>query len=160
MNQLLYDVYQHQAWADDQHWLAFESHPSALDDEAIRKRLQHIYQAQRAFLLVCRKQVLDRRLLVEVPDMHKLKTLIEENHKEAIEFVKNISDEQLKEIVNIPWFKDPPPSITVEQALMQAAMHSHYHRAQNATRLRELGGSPPLTDLIIWYSKGSPKTQY
>jgi hypothetical protein len=24
----------------------------------------------------------------------------------------------------------------LEQALLQAAMHSHYHRAQNATRLR------------------------
>jgi hypothetical protein len=102
MNQLLYDIYQHQTWADDQHWLAFESHPSALDDEAIRKRLQHIYQAQRAFLLICQKKVVDRRLLVEIQDIAVLKKNIEDNHKEAIEFVKNISDEQLKETANIP----------------------------------------------------------
>ena len=107
MNQLLYDIYQYQVWADDQHWKMYNASPYILDDEKIRKRVQHIYQTQRAFLLVCRKQVLGRRLLVE-----------------------------------------------------QAAMHGHYHRGQNATGLRELGGSPPLTDLTIWYSKGSPKTQY
>jgi hypothetical protein len=32
--------------------------------------------------------------------------------------------------------------VTVTEALTQCAMHSHYHRAQNATRLRELGGGP------------------
>jgi uncharacterized damage-inducible protein DinB len=35
-------------------------------------------------------------------------------------------------------------------------MHSHHHRGQNATRLRELGGVPPSTDLIVWYWKGKP----
>src|SRR5574339_581065 len=30
-------------------------------------------------------------------------------------------------------------------------------RAQNATRLRELGGAPPLTDLIVWWWKGRPE---
>ena len=35
-------------------------------------------------------------------------------------------------------------------------MHSHYHRGQNATRLRELGAEPPGTDLIVWYWKSRP----
>jgi uncharacterized damage-inducible protein DinB len=35
-------------------------------------------------------------------------------------------------------------------------MHSQHHRGQNATRLRELGGEPPMTDLIVWYWKGRP----
>jgi uncharacterized damage-inducible protein DinB len=124
-----------------------------LEDEKIRKRLHHIYQAQRAFLLICKKQPFDRSLLIEITDMNKLKSLAEENHKEAIEFVKNISDEQLKEIVNIPWFKNPLLNITVEQALMQAAMHSQHHRGQNATCLRELGIEPPTTDYIAWLWK-------
>jgi uncharacterized damage-inducible protein DinB len=36
-------------------------------------------------------------------------------------------------------------------------MHSHYHRGQNATRLRELGGTPPTTDYIVWLWKGRPQ---
>jgi uncharacterized damage-inducible protein DinB len=39
-------------------------------------------------------------------------------------------------------------------------MHSHYHRGQNATRLRELGGEPPPTDLIVWYWKGRPAPEW
>jgi uncharacterized damage-inducible protein DinB len=44
--------------------------------------------------------------------------------------------------------------LTVTEALTQCAMHSHYHRGQNATRLRELGGEPPATDLSVWYWRG------
>jgi uncharacterized damage-inducible protein DinB len=29
-------------------------------------------------------------------------------------------------------------------------MHSHGHRAQCATRLRLLGGTPPAMDFILW----------
>jgi uncharacterized damage-inducible protein DinB len=43
---------------------------------------------------------------------------------------------------------------------MQAAMHSHYHRGQNATRLRELGGVPPATDFIMWVRNGQPNARW
>jgi hypothetical protein len=33
---------------------------------------------------------------------------------------------------------------------------SLYHRGQNATRLRELGGDHPTTALIVWHWKGRP----
>ena len=46
--------------------------------------------------------------------------------------------------------------ITVAEALTQAAMHSQWHRGQNAVRLRELGVEPPPVDLIVWYWKGRP----
>jgi uncharacterized damage-inducible protein DinB len=71
--------------------------------------------------------------------------------------VSSLSPTRLAEKVTIVWFNDPPLSITIAEALTQAAMHSHYHRGQNATRLRELGGSPPTTDYIVWLWKGRPK---
>jgi len=67
------------------------------------------------------------------------------------------SDERLAVSIAIPWFTDPPLSLTVAEALTQAAMHTHYHRGQNATRLRELGGEPPMTDYIYWLWKGRPE---
>lgn len=154
MNELLLDLFSHQAWADAEHWKALEAYPGAIEDDAIRKRLHHIYEAQRAFLLIAQKIKLDRSEFGKTYDMPVLKDLIKLNHDKGAEFLKNATDEQLKEIVTIPWFKDPPISITIEQALTQAAMHSHYHRGQNAMRLRELGGNPPLTDLIFWYWNG------
>lgn len=50
----------------------------------------------------------------------------------------------------------PHVKISMRQALTQAAMHGHYHRGQNATRLRELGGVPPNIDFIAWLHKGQP----
>jgi len=60
----------------------------------------------------------------------------------------------------VPWFKDPPLSLTVAEALTQGAMHSQYHRGQNATRLRDLGGEPPTTDYIVWLWKGRPQADW
>ena len=72
------------------------------------------------------------------------------------QFLAHVTDSRLSESVTFSWFKDPPLELSVGRALTQAAMHSHYHRGQNATRLRELGGEPPMTDLIVWYWRGQP----
>ena len=44
------ELYAHQEWADAEHWRAFEAHPAALGDKAIRERLLHIHQVQHGFL--------------------------------------------------------------------------------------------------------------
>jgi uncharacterized damage-inducible protein DinB len=41
-------------------------------------------------------------------------------------------------------------SFSVAQAVMQVCMHSVGHRAQCASRLRALGGTPTNTDFILW----------
>jgi hypothetical protein len=48
----LSDLFGHQEWADAVHWRAFESHPGALNDEDLRRRLHHIQAVQRGFLSV------------------------------------------------------------------------------------------------------------
>lgn len=89
--------------------------------------------------------------------MNDLKAYAREYHVSIFGYLSSVTDEQLVAQVNIPWFRQPRLELTVEQALYQAAMHSQYHRGQNATRMRELGGEPPLTDLIAWYWKGKPE---
>ncbi|HEY6252614.1 MAG TPA: DinB family protein, partial [Candidatus Angelobacter sp.] len=44
----------------------------------------------------------------------------------------------------------PGHSFSVAEGMMQVCMHTHGHRAQCATRLRLLGGTPPATDFILW----------
>jgi uncharacterized damage-inducible protein DinB len=160
MKDQLRDLYGHQAWADSEHWKALEAQPGAFEDPAIRQRLYHIHLTQRAFLLIVQGKTLDLPRLVDFSSMMALREYALSNHKDAVDFLEGASESQLAQTVTIPWFKDPPISITVAQALTQAAMHSHYHRGQNATRLRELGGKPPLTDLIVWYWKGRPETKW
>ena len=44
----------------------------------------------------------------------------------------------------------PGGRCTVAQGLMQVCLHSHGHRAQVAKMLRRHGGTPPMTDFILW----------
>jgi uncharacterized damage-inducible protein DinB len=160
MNEILFDLYGHQAWADAEHWRALEAQPGALEDSEIRDRLYHYHLTQRAFLFVVRGDTLTFPELKDFQDMTTLKRYAQTSHEEAHDFLTKASATDLEGQVVIPWFKDPPISITVAQALTQAAMHSQYHRGQNATRLRELGGTPPPTDLIVWYWKGRPEANW
>jgi uncharacterized damage-inducible protein DinB len=87
--------------------------------------------------------------------MADLKKYAQQGLEEMIALLKNTEQDRLDELIEVVWFK-PVLKISVRQALTQAAMHSHYHRGQNATRLRELGGEPPGTDFIEWLHQGQP----
>jgi uncharacterized damage-inducible protein DinB len=161
MNSLLRDLFQHQVWADAEHWRAIGAHPPARADQAIRARLHHIAIVQRAFLW----GVGDRpeEFAFTKPEdftFDGLKQYVREHHDRIAAYMATVADERLAEPIEIPWFKDPPLTLRVEEALTQCAMHSHYHRGQNATRMRELGGEPPMSDLIFWYWKGRPRPDW
>ena len=161
MRELLRDLYGHQEWADALHWSAFAAHPGALDDPKLRERLHHIHLVQRAFLGVARGTGMpDRTRLEDFAGMDELKAEALRYHEAARRFVEEASDAALAARAQLPWFEDPPLDISLAQALHQCAMHSHYHRGQNATRLRELGAEPPLSDLIVWWWKGRPPAQW
>jgi uncharacterized damage-inducible protein DinB len=151
---LLIDLYRHQAWADARHLNAIAAHPVAGSDETIRNRLQHVYTVQQFFLWMTS----DRGGTFVPPpapaDLHGFITLVRQYHEEAVPFVERLPDMRLADPVENPFAPSDAPRLKVAQALTQCAMHSHYHRGQNATRLRELGGEPPLTDLIVWYWSG------
>ena len=156
-NEWLRDLYAHQAWADAEHWNAIGAHPAAREDAAIRQRLHHLHFVQHAFPWTVGPR--DHPFNVTKPgdftSFDRLREYAREYHVHA-PMLRDLSDARLAEPVSIVWFKDPPLTITVAEALTQCAMHSQYHRGQNATRLRELGGEPPPTDLIYWQWKGRP----
>lgn len=155
------ELYAHQEWADAEHWRAFEAHPAALADSAIRERLMHIHLVQHGFLWVVsvpRPEFVFKKL-EDFRDIADLKKYGREGLAEMNELLKKTDQARMEEVIEVPWF-NPPVHVNVRQALTQAAMHSHYHRGQNATRLRELGGVPPMTDFIIWLRNGQPDAQW
>ena len=162
MNPLLRDLYGHQEWADAEHFRAIGVHPAARDDKAIRDRLHHIALVQRAFLWM----IGDRQetfVITKAEDYRSFEAVYSyahEHHGRLAPAIAALTEHRLAESIVVPWFSDPPLSLTVGEALMQGAMHSHYHRGQNATRLRELGGEPPPTDYIVWLWKGRPQADW
>lgn len=158
MNPLLLDLLRHQAWADAELWRAIEAHPPARDDEAIRSRLHHLHLVQRSFTWIAdgRRTGFEFSKPEDFATFADLKSFARDSHAGIDRLLAEISEHRLAEIAAIPWFKDPPLSINVGEALAQCAMHSQWHRGQNANRLRELGGTPPTVDLILWYWKSRP----
>jgi uncharacterized damage-inducible protein DinB len=157
MNALLRDLYHHQVWADAEHWRVAGAAPAAREDRAILARLHHIAIVQRALYWA----VGDRRdtfafTTAEEFTFDTLKEYARQHHDRLMLYISTVTDDRLAAPIDIPWFTDPPLMLKVEEALAQCAMHSQYHRGQNATRLRELGFEPPGTDLITWYWKGRP----
>jgi uncharacterized damage-inducible protein DinB len=158
MTPLLHDLLAHQFWADVAIWDAIGAHPPARDDRILRERLHHVHQVQRFFMWAIgdRAAVPARTSPDDFADFGLLRGYAQAAHGEIRAAIASLGDGRLDETIAMPWFPDPPLTITVAEALTQCAMHSQWHRGQNAARLRELGGEPPTIDLIIWYWKGRP----
>ncbi len=65
--------------------------------------------------------------------------------------LRKLGEEELSETITIPWFNDPPLKVTKRQALAQAAIHSHYHRGQNASLAQGVGrpAAPDGLDRLV-----------
>jgi uncharacterized damage-inducible protein DinB len=115
---------------------------------------------QHAFLWITgpRTTGFENKEAVDFASSTELKKYAREGLAKLNDFVRSV-DPARADTIEVPWFR-PPAKITIRQALTQAAMHSHYHRGQNATRFRELGGVPPMTDFIVWLHKGQPAAQW
>jgi uncharacterized damage-inducible protein DinB len=155
------ELYAHQEWADAEHWRALEVHAAALEDKAIRERLHHLHQVQAAFLWVVGPQA--KQFVItkveDYPDIGDLKVFARKYHSDMAAKLAEMDEVALEKMIEVPWFQ-PPAKISVRQALTQAAMHSHYHRGQNATRMRELGLVPSETDFIVWLWQGKPAPRW
>jgi uncharacterized damage-inducible protein DinB len=154
---LLHDLLEHQFWADVELWKAIAAHPAASTDKVIHDRLHHIHQVQRFFVWAVGGGA--QPALSKADDfrtLDDLKTYARESHDGIRRQLGSMDAASYSKTLTMPWFGDPPLTLTAAEALTQCAMHSHHHRAQNAARLRELGGVPPTIDLIIWYWKGRP----
>ncbi|HTR39781.1 MAG TPA: DinB family protein [Bryobacteraceae bacterium] len=149
MKSLIGDLMDHLAWADAAIFKAIGANEGAASDESLRKTLHHIVMVQRAFLSLFLKRPFDMEKESRVPaSLAEFEPLFREAHQEEIEFVKNVDEAALSARFEMPWI--PGAKLTLEQALMQVVMHSQSHRGQCAARLRALGGSPPMTDFIVW----------
>lgn len=79
----------------------------------------------------------------------------EATQHEASAWVGRLSDADLARTLDSP--VRAGARCTIAQGLMLMCMHSQGHSAQRAKMLRHLGGTPPMTDFILWLaSRDSP----
>jgi uncharacterized damage-inducible protein DinB len=149
MIDLLHDLIRHKAYANAALLKAIRRHEPAAQDPELRKLLHHIILADRFWLLL----TLGRPFLQEeespVPEsLEAIAARYRETHSQELEWWSQLRESELARTLETRFI--PGHQYSIAQAAMQVCMHSHGHRAQCATRLRLLGGTPPAMDFVLW----------
>jgi uncharacterized damage-inducible protein DinB len=164
----LRDLVEHAEWADAALWSCVLATPEAARDPRCLEWLHHVHRVQRSFLTVWREEELETRDLEDFEDARAVAHWGREGHREIRSFLEALDEGRLAEVVEIPWARRvaaslgrPAGLVTLEQSIVQVAMHSAHHRGQVAARLRRLDGEPPLVDYIawLWFGRPAPDSQ-
>ena len=146
---LIRDLVQHQAWADASLLQSIHSHRIARTDAVLLENLRHIVGVHRYFLSLFQESAFDK-VTAFAPEatIAELEEHFRHAHREQLQFVKTLTEADLKRRLAVPAIEGKDP--TLAQALLQVVLHSQNHRGQCLTRLRELGGTPPTLDFVVW----------
>ncbi len=151
---MLRDLVQHKGYANASLLRAVREHPTAADDDELRRLLHHIILANRFWVYL----TIARPFADEVPRVpDSLDTVVQEYrelHADEWAWLSQAGDADLARALESPFI--PGRRVSVAQAWMQVCLHSHGHRAQCATRLRSLGGAPPMMDFVSWLTERRP----
>lgn len=155
---VILDLYRHMEWADAEHWRAVMVHPAAREDRELRERLLHIHGAQEIWL--GRWQGLEKPLrwptVEDYPRIEDLRHYAAACHAALRAYLPILQTQEPGRILVFTTLQGDPVTQPLADTLLQLPMHSQYHRAQNATRMRVLGGHMPQTDWAYWTRRGRP----
>jgi uncharacterized damage-inducible protein DinB len=146
---LLQDLVRHKAHANASLLRAVRDHEAAAHDTEIRTLLHHVILANRFWFSLMRGVSFQPEHESRVPDsLEEVAKLYRNTHAQELEWIASIQKADLMRSIETPFI--PGQNFSVAQALLQVCLHSHGHRAQCATRLRQLGGIPPQMDFVMW----------
>jgi uncharacterized damage-inducible protein DinB len=155
MFSLIRDLIQHQAWADATLLQAIHSNKIARADAVLLANLHHIVAVHCYFLALLRDERFDRDAdTAATLSFTQLEERFRHAHRDQLALIKNLNSADLTRIVPMADLPGTEPSLG--QSLLQVVLHSQNHRGQALTRLRELGGTPPTLDFIVWL-KNQPR---
>ena len=146
---MLQDLVQHKGFADAALLRAIREHDKAAQDQDLRRLLHHSLLANRFWLMLSRNLLFALDEESKIPEsLEELANKYRETHTAELEWVSCIGEADLTRKLETPFL--PGCTFSIAQGLMQVCMHSHGHRSQCATRLRLVGGTPPVLDFIVW----------
>jgi uncharacterized damage-inducible protein DinB len=151
--ELLIDLARHQAWADSAHWKTLRENPALLEDAEIRTRLNHMVMAQKMLTTLARGETPDATGMKEVESIDELESAMRKAHADL---AASLGSTDLDKMIALPRGPSGPFEAPAGVLLLQALTHSQHHRGQNASRMRQLGATPPMTDFVIWYALRRP----
>ena len=149
MTAMIEDLTRHKWHSNAALLSAIRQNDAAAKDEEMRKLLHHILIANRYWLSRILQTEFDREAEGRIGEnIDDLIARYRQTEAAEMQWLSQSSDADLNRVLQIPAL--PGQNISEAEAILQVTMHSHGHRAQCATRLRSLGGTPPPTDFILW----------
>jgi uncharacterized damage-inducible protein DinB len=153
-SETLLELARHQQWADREHWRVLRENASLLSDTEIRKRLNHMVSACQMLQTLAQGGKPDMSALQDRDLGEGLESAMEDaNHR----LLQILAAADLEKMVPLPRGPKGPWEAPAGVLLLQAITHGQHHRGQNASRMRQLGVTPPMTDVVIWYALGRPE---
>jgi uncharacterized damage-inducible protein DinB len=149
----LLDVARHQAWADAAHWKMLRENTALLEDAEIRTRLNHMMGALKMLTTLARGETPDAGVMKAIDSADELETAMGKTHEDLAAL---LASADLDKKIALPRGPKGPFEAPAGVLLLQALTHSQHHRGQNASRMRQLGATPPMTDFVVWYALGRP----
>lgn len=158
----LQPLVRHMEWADALVWNAVLALPAAHSDPLTRERLHHVHMVQWAYLGIWREERLDLPELSTFADLPAIRAWGRGFYPRAADVLASLDEGALRRHVTFPWAAEIEQHLgsfhpaTLAESVLQVTSHTTYHRGQVNARLRELGGEPPLVDLVAWIWMGKP----
>lgn len=145
---LLRDLIAHKGFATAALLGAMQSSMTT-DDDAMRKLLEHVRVSNRFWLLAILGRPFDYGVEGRTSgSFGELAARFEALQHEEEAWLAQATEADIGRVLTGPLI--PGGQCTVGDALLQVALHSQGHRSQCAKLLRAAGGTPPVTDFIMW----------
>lgn len=84
------------------------------------------------------------------PDAETLATRWEKVAEDRARWMASRSDEDVRGVISYRRLGGKPGSSRLDVLVRHVVNHSTYHRGQVTAFLRNLGKTPPSTDLVLW----------
>lgn len=163
----LLPLFRHMEWADARLWRAALALPADAGADSLRELLTHVHVVQRAFLQLWRNAPVTAMADAEgLADLPSVLAWARPYYADASAAIGGMSLADLDRELVPPWAKyfvpdgQTPGASTVAETALQVWSHTTHHRAQLATRVRAMGGDPPITDFIGWMWHGRPDADW
>ena len=156
------ELVMHMGWADAQTWRAVRATNASGSDERLKWLLHHSHLVQSIYLQAWRGDAFQLTELTSYPDLAAIESSARPYYPLISVFADTVDESRFGQPVDFPWsamiaekFGKVLPA-TLGESVFQVVSHTAYHRGQISTRIRDLGGEPPLVDFLYWVWAGKP----
>ena len=117
----------------------------------IHGTLLHIYSADMIWFQRWKGTPSSTSVVQEIPNLDSLKTHWKEYRISLNNYLRSLTEEILTAPLSYADSKGNKHAEPLYQQMQQVLNHASYHRGQIVTMLRQLGGKPQATDIIMFY---------